>query len=61
MTDSTPDPLEAVERVERSEDDGGIGVFPSWGWLYATVVIYGVVTIVILRLLTVTMNVEVGP
>ena len=34
------------------EDDGPIGIFPSWGWMYGVVLIYGVIVIGVLTLLS---------
>ena len=35
-----------------NEDEGRVGPFPSWGALYKTVVVYGVLVIGILLILT---------
>lgn len=39
-----------------SEDAGRIGIFPSWGSLYASVVIYTVALIVILYVFSVLLD-----
>ncbi|GMR11882.1 MAG: hypothetical protein BMS9Abin29_0067 [Gemmatimonadota bacterium] len=45
------------ERVEHPEDDDGrIGVFPSWNALYVTVVVYTVAMIVLLYAFTVLLD-----
>ena len=36
----------------RADEEGRIGPFPSWGWLYGTVLIYGVSVIGVLIVLT---------
>ena len=33
-------------------ENGKIGIFPSWGWLYGAVVIYTTVLILLLYVLT---------
>jgi len=35
-----------------SDEEGPVGIFPGWGWVYGTVIVYGVVVIGILTLLT---------
>jgi len=35
-----------------SESKGKVGPFPSWGWVYGTVVTYGVLMILFLWVLT---------
>jgi hypothetical protein len=35
-----------------SPEDGRVGIFPNWAWVYGTVVIYGVVMILFLLILT---------
>ena len=34
------------------DEEGRIGLFPSWLWVYGTVLVYGVVLIAILTLLS---------
>ena len=42
------------EQVEQAEDDDGrIGIFPSWNVLYVTVVVYTLAMIVLLYAFTV--------
>jgi len=38
--------------AKQTEPEGPIGPFPTWGRLYATVLVYGVVLILILLFLT---------
>ena len=38
-----------------------VGIFPSWNWVYWTVVIYGALVIVALTLLTRIFNFGSGP
>ena len=45
---------EQVEQPE--EDDGRIGIFPSWKALYATVVVYTLAMIVLLYAFTVLLD-----
>jgi hypothetical protein len=45
---------------ELPEDEGPIGIFPSWGWLYATVLVWFVVVVVVLYVLTVTLDYGAG-
>ena len=37
---------------EVQEDEGSIGPFPSWAWVYGTVLVYGVLMILALWALT---------
>lgn len=41
---------------EPSDDDGPVGPFPSWRWLYAAVLAWFVVVVVGLWVLTVTLD-----
>lgn len=34
------------------EEEGAVGIFPSWRWLYGVVLIYGVLMVLALWLLT---------
>lgn len=43
------------------EDGGPVGPFPSWGWVYAAVLAYGVLMILFLLVLTRLLTPEVGP
>ena len=45
---------EQVEQPE--EDDGRIGIFPSWNALYVSVVVYTLATIVLLYVFTVLLD-----
>ncbi len=52
-------PATGGTRQPPSRDDDGeerIGLFPSWKSLYATVVVYGVVVILILYILTIVLG-----
>lgn len=57
MSDGTgslpPGPMVAPgsERAQ-DEDRGPVGPFPSWGWVYGTVLVYGLLVIVVLWILT---------
>jgi hypothetical protein len=46
---------------EGKDDEGRIGIFPDWNWVYWTVVIYGVLTIGVLILLTRILDFGAGP
>ena len=39
-----------------NEGEERVGPFPSWVWLYATVVVYGVVVILLLYILTIVLG-----
>ena len=41
---------------EHPDDEGPIGIFPSWGWVYGTVLVWFVVVVVALYVLTVTLD-----
>lgn len=48
-----------ADPADRSGDDdegGSIGIFPSWGWLYATVIVYTMALVVVLYLFTVLLD-----
>lgn len=49
-----PGPTEA-ERAE-GDDDGRVGPFPNWTWVYSTVVVYGFLVIVGLLVFTRLLN-----
>ena len=38
------------------EDDGAIGIFPSWGWVYGTIIVYTILAIALLHVFTVTFD-----
>lgn len=56
MTPEVPDPS-----LEPEGDEPPGGPFPTWGGLYATVVVYGTLTILLLWFLTGVMNVGAAP
>lgn len=41
---------------EPLDDEGPIGIFPSWGWVYGTVLVWFVVVVAALYVLTVTLD-----
>jgi len=49
-------PDDARTTAEREEDEGAIGVFPSWRWLYASVIVYTFLLVVVLYVFTVTLD-----
>ncbi len=42
----------AEGRPSAEGEDGPVGPFPSWGWLYAVVMVYGVLVIAALVVLS---------
>ena len=44
-----------------AEDEGPVGIFPSWGWVYGTVLVYGGAMILFLWVLTRLLDPGVGP
>ena len=53
MTDAN----EHLQPSLEDDDEGGrIGIFPSWGWLYGTVLVYSTVVIILLHIFTVTLD-----
>ncbi len=38
------------------EKDERVGIFPSWNWLYLTVIVYATITILLLYLLTIVLD-----
>ena len=47
-----PDPTEALGAGEGER----VGIFPSWRWLYGTVVLYAALLVVLLYVFTVTLD-----
>lgn len=47
-----------VDPADRSgdEDEGPIGIFPNWWWLYGSVVLYTAALIALLRFFTVVFD-----
>ena len=43
------------------DDEGRIGPFPNWGWVYGAVIAYGVLTIVALTVLSRIFSFGAGP
>ena len=41
---------------EPEDENGAIGPFPSWGWVYGSVVVYTILAIVLLHVFTVTFD-----
>ena len=41
-----------VANEKHPEEDGPVGLFPSWAWVYGTVLVYGVLMILALWILT---------
>ena len=53
MTDAS----EHLQPSLEDDDEGGrIGIFPSWGWLYGTVLVYSTVLIILLHIFTVALD-----
>jgi len=46
-----------TEKASRGDDrEERIGPFPSWEWLYATVIVYGAAVILLLYILTIVLG-----
>ena len=41
---------------EPEDENGAIGIFPSWGWLYVSIIVYTVLAIALLHVFTVTLD-----
>jgi len=54
VTDARRDGSEQVNGAE--EDDGAIGIFPSWGWVYGSIIVYVILAIALLHIFTVTLD-----
>jgi len=54
--DAAPDDVSHHGMTREDEDGGPIGIFPSWGWVYGSVIAYTLITVVVLYVLTVTLN-----
>ena len=44
------------ERGDPEDENGAIGIFPSWSWVYGAVIIYTIIAIVLLHVFTVTLD-----
>jgi hypothetical protein len=60
MTEEMPppsplDPNRSPEPID-DEDEGPVWIFPSWRWLYATVLVYTVVLVAVLHAFTVALD-----
>lgn len=44
----------------KTEEEGRVGLFPSWRWVYGTVLGYGILLIIILTLLSRLLDFGVG-
>ncbi len=54
---TTPERGVAQDGVARDDEDGGqIGIFPSWGWLYGSVIVYTLLLIVVLYVLSTALD-----
>ena len=42
--------------VEPEDENGAIGPFPSWGWVYGSVIVYTILAIALLHVFTVMFN-----
>ena len=42
--------------VPADEDEGAIGIFPSWGWVYGTIILYTILAIALLHIFTVSLD-----
>ncbi|MFC1574539.1 hypothetical protein ACFL5A_01325 [Gemmatimonadota bacterium] len=38
--------------TSEAREEGRIGIFPNWAWVYGTVLVYGVLVILLLLVLT---------
>ena len=48
---------DAPEAAPSPDDDSGpVGIFPSWGWLYATVIVWAFLLVLALHLFTVALD-----
>lgn len=59
MSDPTRrESAEVPEPAPSPDDDesGPIGIFPSWGWLYATVIVWAFLLVLGLHLFTVALD-----
>ena len=56
MEDRSVGGADEVLPKEPEDENGAIGVFPSWGWVYGTVIVYTVLAIVLLHVFTVTLD-----
>jgi len=42
--------------MKEEDHDERIGIFPSWNWLYLTVIVYATILILLLYLLTIVLD-----
>jgi len=51
-----PRPGMGASKPPDAEEEGRVGPFPNWTWVYSTVVVYGVLVIAALLILTRLLN-----
>ncbi len=56
MEDRSVGDADEVLAKEPEDENGAIGIFPSWGWVYGTVIVYTVLAIVLLHVFTITFD-----
>ncbi len=56
MEDGSVGGADEVLAKEPEDENGAIGIFPSWGWVYGTVIVYTVLAIALLHVFTVTLD-----
>lgn len=44
----------------KADEEGPIGIFPNWRWVYWTVVVYGVLVIALLTVLSTILDFGAG-
>ena len=57
----SPETMGPEGAKKEPEDEGPIGIFPSWSSLYTAVVVFGVLVISVLTLLTGLLDFGAGP
>jgi hypothetical protein len=58
--DEAPPEFNLHALVHEDLDEGPIGIFPTWRWVYGTVIVFSLVTVVVLYYFSAAMDFSAG-